>query len=89
MVNEDGKWIRIEDSKQGKSLGDAEHIVYVFGAENRRILINSILFTDYFEVREQDKLIEEGNEYFENWKEYDNIFLKLEEKHNVAVLNKN
>ena len=24
-----------------------------------------------------------------NWKEYDNIFLKVEENHNVAVLNKN
>jgi hypothetical protein len=89
MVNENGKWMRIRDSQYGKALGNDEHIVYAFGAEDRRILINGILFTDYFEVREQDKLIEEGNEYFENWKDYDNIFLKLEEKHNVAVLNKN
>ena len=46
MVNEDAKWIRIEDSKHGKALGNDEHTVYVFGSENRRILINDILFTD-------------------------------------------
>ena len=49
MVNEDGTWVRVRDSKKGKPLGDDEHTVYVFGAENRRILINGILFTDYFE----------------------------------------
>ena len=42
-------------NKKGKPLGDDEHTVYVFGAENRRILINGILFTDYFEVKEQEK----------------------------------
>ena len=87
MVNEDGKWTRIEDSKHGKPLGNDEHIVYVFGAENRRILINNILFTDYFEVREQDELFTKGNKYFKEWKEHKKIFMKLEEKHNVAMLN--
>jgi hypothetical protein len=70
MVNEDGKWIRIEDSKHGKSLGDDEHIVYVFGAEHRRILINGILFTDYFELPEQEQLDKNGDTFFINWKEY-------------------
>ena len=70
MVNEDGKWTRIEDSKHGKSLGDDEHIVYVFGAEHRRILIKGILFTDYFELPEQEQLDKNGDAFFINWKEY-------------------
>ena len=73
MVNEDGKWIRIEDSKHGKSLGDDEHIVYVFGAEHRRILIKGILFTDYFELPEQEQLDKNGDTFFINWKEYAEI----------------
>jgi hypothetical protein len=56
MVSEDGNWVRVEDSKHGKPLGDDEHTVYVFGSENRRILINGITFTDYFEATEQQKL---------------------------------
>ena len=82
MVNEDGKWTRIEDSKHGKSLGDDEHTVYVFGAENRRILINNILFTDYFEVKEQEKL-SEGDKFFDNWK----LHAKVDSDNNVNVLN--
>ena len=70
IVNEDGKWTRIEDSKHGKSLGDNEHIVYVFGAEHRRILIKGILFTDYFELPEQEQLDKNGDAFFINWKEY-------------------
>ena len=50
MVKEDGTWTRVADSKHGKSLGDDEHIVYVFGSELRRIIINGIEFTDYFEI---------------------------------------
>ena len=87
MVNEDGTWTRIEDSKHGKSLGDDEYTVYVFGAENRRILINGILFTDYFEVSEQDRLTTIGDKYFEEWRDHDKILVKLEENHNVSVLN--
>ena len=82
MVNEDNKWVRVEDSKHGKALGDDEHTVYVFGAENRRILINDILFTDYFEVNEQEKL-SEGDKFFDNWK----IHAKVDSDNNVNVLN--
>ena len=87
MVNEEGTWVRVRDSEKGKPLGDDEHTVHVFGAENRRILINGILFTDYFEVKEQDQLATIGDKYFEEWKDPDKIFVGLEEKHNVAVLN--
>ncbi len=87
MVNEDGTWVRVRDSEKGKPLGDDEHTVYVFGAENRRILINGILFTDYFEVKEQDKLATIGDKYFEEWKDHNKILVNLEEQNNVARLN--
>ena len=82
-VNEDGNWVRVEDSKHGKALGDDEHTVYVFGAENRRILINNILFTDYFEVNEQKKLMENEEDYFKNWKSY----IKKDDINKINVLN--
>ena len=82
MVSEDGNWTRIEDSKHGKPLGDKEHTVYVFGAENRRILINNILFTDYFEVKEQEKLSED-DKFFDNWK----LHAKVDSNSNVNILN--
>ena len=75
----------MEDSKYGKPLGDEEHTVYVFGSENRRILIDDILFTDYFEVSEQDKLIEDSEDFFNNWKSYGNTI----NEHNVNTLNAN
>ena len=87
MVNEDGTWVRVRDSEKGKPLGDDEHTVYVFGAENRRILINGILFTDYFEVKEQDQLATIGDKYFQVWKDHDKILVNLEEQNNVAMLN--
>jgi len=83
MVNEDGNWTRIEDSKHGKALGDDEHTVYVFGSENRRILIKDILFTDYFEVKEQEKLSENEEDFFKNWKK----FSDEDHKSNVNILN--
>jgi len=83
MVNEDGNWARVEDSKHGKALGDDEHTVYVFGAENRRILINDILFTDYFETTEQEKLINNEKDFFNNWKTYEN---KIDQD-NINILN--
>jgi len=89
MVNEDGSWVRVRDSEKGKPLGDDEHTVYVFGAENRRILIKGILFTDYFEVKEQNKLATIGDKYFKEWKDHDKILVNLEEQNNVAVLNAN
>ena len=36
MVKEDGAWTRVEDSRLGKSLGDDEVIVYVFGSRKQK-----------------------------------------------------
>jgi hypothetical protein len=83
MVKEDGKWTRVEDSRHGVSLGDNEHIVYVFGAEHRRILINGILFTDYFELSEQQELTNHGEQFFSNWQDHDR---QIHDK-NVNILN--
>ena len=83
MVNEDNKWVRVENSKHGKPLGDDEHTVYVFGSENRRILINGILFTDYFEVKEQEKFLEDEKKFFKNWKQFSNEH----NESNVNILN--
>jgi hypothetical protein len=83
MVSEEGNWVRVEDSKYGKPLGDDEHTVYVFGSENRRILINDILFTDYFEVTDQEKLLKYENKFFDNWRSYS----KNEDINNVNTLN--
>ena len=85
MVNEDGTWLRVRDTKHGKSLGDDLNTVYVFGSENRRILIDDILFTDYFEVSEQDQLINNEEDFFNNWKSYGNTI----NEHNVNTLNAN
>jgi hypothetical protein len=70
MVNENNKWIRVADSKHSKVVDNDEHTVYVFGSENRRIVVDNILFTDYFEVYEQEKLIENENDFFDNWHAY-------------------
>ena len=83
MVNEDGTWMRVRDTKHGKSLGNDENTVYVFGSENRRILINGILFTDYFETTEQEKLINNEKDFFNNWKTYEN---KIDQD-NINILN--
>ena len=68
MVNENGKWIRVEDSNIAKSLGNDEHVVYTLGTQNRRIVINDILFTDYFEIDEKEELVKQGDSYFDTWK---------------------
>jgi hypothetical protein len=83
MVKEDGKWTRVEDSRMGVSLGDDEVIVYVFGNENRRIIINGTEFTDYFELSEQQELINHGEEIFSNWQDHDR---QIHDK-NVNILN--
>ena len=85
MVNEDGTWMRVRDTKHGKSLGDDQNTVYVFGSENRRILINGILFTDYFEVNEQDMLMNDEKDFFNNSKKYGKVI----DEHNVEILNAN
>ena len=71
MVKEDGKWCRVADSKHGVALGDDEHTVYVFGSEYRRIIINGIEFTDYFEIDEKDYLLNHGDKFFGIWRDYD------------------
>ena len=83
MVNEDNKWLRVEESNLAKSLGNKEHTVYTLGTDNRRILINNILFTDYFEVDEKEELQTQGDEYFNNWK---NHSIELQEQ-NKNILN--
>jgi len=83
MVKEDGAWTRVKDSRIGKSLGDDEVIVYVFGNENRRIIINGTEFTDYFELSEQQELINHGEDIFSNWQDHDR---QIHDK-NVNILN--
>ena len=85
MVNEDGTWMRVRDTKHGKSLGNDQNTVYVFGSENRRILINDILFTDYFEIEDQEQLLKEEDKFFDNWK----TFANNEDQKNVNTLNAN
>ena len=83
MVKEDGAWTRVEDSRLGLSLGDDEVIVYVFGSENRRIIINNTEFTDYFELSEQQELTNHGEQFFSNWQDHDR---QIHDK-NVNILN--
>ena len=57
-VLEDGEWKRVENTIHGKPLNDNNtHIVYTLGAEHKRIEIQDITFTDYFETETQDMLI--------------------------------
>ena len=83
MVKEDGNWTRVENSNKGISLGSDDAIVYVFGSENRRIIINGIEFTDYFELSEQQELVNHGEEFFSNWQDHDR---QIHDK-NVNILN--
>ena len=85
MVNEDGLWTRVQDSKKAKFESDDDVVVYIFGSENRRIVINDILFTDYFEVTEQEKLKEVGDSYFTTWKEH----AIIDSEDNVKIRNLN
>ncbi len=56
LVNEKGNWLRVEDSKISKLISTEDTVVYTLGTKNRRILINDILFTDYFDIDEQQKM---------------------------------
>lgn len=85
MVNEDGVWTRVQDSKKAKFESDDDVVVYIFGSENRRIVINDILFTDYFEITEQEKLKDVGDSYFTTWKEH----AILDSEDNVKIRNLN
>jgi hypothetical protein len=83
MVKEDGTWTRVENSKHGVSLGNEDAIVYVFGSENRRIIIDGTEFTDYFELTEQQELVNHGEQIFSNWQDHDR---QIHDK-NVNILN--
>jgi hypothetical protein len=69
MVLEDDAWVRVKDSRKGKFISDEDTIVYIFGSENRRIMINDTIFTDYFEITEQERLLDTGDDFFDNWRE--------------------
>ena len=83
MVKENGNWTRVKDSAHAVSMGDDEHVVYVFGSEYRRILINGIEFTDYFEISEKEELLNHGDKFFGIWQDHDR---QIHEK-NVKILN--
>ena len=83
MVKEDGVWMRVMDSKHAVSQGDDEHVVYVFGSEHRRIVINGIEFTDYFEISEKEELLNHSDKFFGIWQDHDR---QIHDK-NVKILN--
>lgn len=83
MVKEDGTWMRVKDSSNAVSMGDDEHVVYVFGTEFRRIVINGIEFTDYFEISEKEELFNHGDKFFGIWQEHDRQI----HDENVKILN--
>ena len=56
LVQENGNWLKVKDSKISKLVSIDDTIVYTLGSENRRILINDTLFTDYFDIDEQKTL---------------------------------
>jgi hypothetical protein len=56
LVNEKGSWLKVQDSKLAKLISTKDTVVYTLGTKNRRILINDILFTDYFDIDEQQKM---------------------------------
>jgi hypothetical protein len=83
MVKHDGEWIRVRDIPQSEKVDVGKGVVvYVFGCENRRIDINGIEFTDYFEVVEQEAVKQMGEVYFDKWEE----FADEQEKGNEKIL---
>ena len=70
MVLENDKWIRVEESKDSTLISNESVTVYNFGTENRRLEIEGITFTDYFEIDEKVKLERLGNMYFDHWEDY-------------------
>ena len=70
MVLENDKWIRVEESKDSTLISNENVTVYNFGTENRRLEIEGITFTDYFEIDEKVKLERLGNMYFDHWEDY-------------------
>jgi len=68
-VLEDGVWKRVKDSVHGTPINNDTVVVYNFGTENRRLEIEGITFTDYFEASETEALEVMQDAYLENWKE--------------------
>ena len=62
--------------------------VYVFGTENRRILIKDTLFTDYFDGFEQQGLETLGENYFGQWREHAQNSIGLVDKQIVDFTGK-
>ena len=56
LVQENNNWLKVKDSKISKLISTDDTIVYTLGSQNRRILINDTLFTDYFDIDEQQKM---------------------------------
>ena len=46
-----------------------------------------MLVQNSFELTEQEKLIEKGDNYFENWKEEASKINEIEDKKNVDIMN--
>lgn len=71
MVKHEGEWTRVRDISEAKPIDTGKGtVVYVFGCENRRIMINGMEFTDYFEIREQEAVQHIGEVYFDKWEEF-------------------
>ena len=73
LVLENGKWIQVKDSADSNFISDEVVTTYNFGTENRRLEIEGITFTDYFEIHEKEKLQLVGDEYFNDWRDQDPI----------------
>ena len=73
MVLENGNWIQVKDSPDSTFISDEVVTTYNFGKENRRLDIEGITFTDYFEIHEKEKLQLVGDEYFNQWRDQDII----------------
>ena len=73
LVLENGKWIQVKDSADSNFISDEVVTTYNFGTENRRLEIEGITFTDYFEIHEKEKLQLVGDEYFNDWQDQDPI----------------
>ena len=58
-----------QDSVHGTPINNDTVVVYNFGTENRRLEIEGITFTDYFEASETEALEVMQDAYLENWKE--------------------
>ena len=69
-VLEDGIWKRVEKSTHGTPINNETVVVYNFGTMNRRLLIDGITFTDYFEADEIQAIEVMGDEYFDKWRDY-------------------